>query len=102
MIRNDKWLISLVVFGLFIFSISPNTSVAENPPQNFSPDSRGFIQHWMILEPIRLTAVQLTEAGVQAAAKREYFDRQMTSVPKDQETVSVDGTKLVWHATSTK
>ena len=35
-------------------------------------DAAGFLQRWLVLEPIRVTG-QLTDSAVQAAVKTEYF-----------------------------
>jgi hypothetical protein len=66
-----------------------------------SPDARGFIQRWLLLEPIRQSLrsnQQLTDSFVQAAVKREYFPNQLTVVPHDGDKVTVDGTELTWYA----
>jgi hypothetical protein len=82
----------------------PLSSVAADltTGKSFSPGADGFIQNWLILEPIRLANVQLTEGGVQSAVKHDYFEGQLTSLPKDGDTVSVSGTNLIWHAVATK
>jgi hypothetical protein len=80
--------------GFLLFAAAPGNS--------FSPDAEGFIQNWIILEPIPLGNVQLTEAGVQGVVKREYFEGQLTSLSKDGDAVNVGGVNLVWHAVATK
>ncbi len=65
-----------------------------------APDTNGFIQRWLILEPIRASGV--TDSAVQAAVKKEYFPNQLTVVPHDGEKVSVAGSELTWHAVDTK
>src|SRR5262245_26638949 len=70
--------------------------------KSLSPDAEGFIRNWVILEPIRLTNVQLTEGGVQTAVKHEYFDGQLVALPKDKDAVTANGTNLVWHAVAAK
>lgn len=64
-----------------------------------APDPGGFIQRWLILEPIRASG--LTDSAVQAAIKKEYFADQLTLIPKDGQKVSVDGLELAWHAEDT-
>lgn len=68
---------------------------AETPP---NPD--GFIQRWVVLEPIRANG--LTDSSVQAAVKADYFPDQFTLLPRDGDTVKVGGTNLTWHAFDTK
>jgi hypothetical protein len=64
-----------------------------------APDANGFIQRWLILEPIRANG--LTDSAVQAAVKTEYFPDQFTVIPHDGDKVTVDSTELVWHANDT-
>ena len=80
----------------------PQRTHSADPAKSFAPDAHGFVQNWMILEPIRLSNLQLTEAGVQAAAKHEYFQGQLTALPKDGDVVHAEGTDLAWHAVATK
>jgi hypothetical protein len=65
-----------------------------------APGAQGFIQRWMVLEPIPSRG--LTQRIVQEEAKKEYFPNQMTDVPRDGDKVAVDGKELVWHAEDTK
>jgi hypothetical protein len=65
-----------------------------------APSPVGFIQRWLILEPIRANG--LTDSAVQAAVKTEYFPNQFTVIPHDGDTVTVGGTSLAWHAVDTK
>lgn len=62
--------------------------------------TEGFIQQWVILEPIRVNG-QLTDSAVQTAVKNEYFPTQFTVVPRDGEKVRVGDADLVWHAVDT-
>ena len=65
-----------------------------------APAADGFIQRWLLLEPIG--AEGLTDTAVQAAVKKEYFPDQLTVVPHDGDTVTVEGAPLRWHAVHTK
>jgi hypothetical protein len=66
-----------------------------------APNADGFLQRWLILEPIRV-AGQLTDSAVQTVVKTEYFPNQFTTtVPRDGETVTVADTQLAWHALDT-
>lgn len=75
-------------------SLTPAVTAEKAP----SPD--GFLQRWLVLEPIRANG--LTDNAVQASVKAEYFPNQFTIVPRDGVTVSVGGTNLTWHALDTK
>jgi hypothetical protein len=59
----------------------------------------GFIQRWLILEPIRANG--LTDSAVQTAVKTEHFPNQLTVLPHDGDKVTVGGTELTWHAVDT-
>ncbi len=65
-----------------------------------APNAAGFIQRWLILEPISSNG--LTDSAVQAALKTEYFPNQFSIVPRDGDSVTVGGTNLTWHAVDTK
>ncbi len=64
-----------------------------------APGPDGFIQRWLILEPI--PAVGLTDSAVQATVKKEQFPNQLKVLPKDGDKVAVGGAELVWHAVDT-
>jgi hypothetical protein len=65
-----------------------------------APDADGFLQRWLLLEPIRVSG-QLTDSAVQTAVKKEYFANQLTVIPHDGDKVMVGGTGLTWHAVDT-
>jgi hypothetical protein len=77
---------------------APSLVRANSAPK--PPDAAGFIQRWLILEPIRV-APQLTDSAVQAVVKKEYFPNQFTVLPHDGDTVSVGDESLKWHAADT-
>src|ERR1051326_4961225 len=60
-----------------------------------APDANGFIQRWLLLEPIGANG--LTDSAVQAAVRKEYFPDQFTVVPRDGDKVTVGGAELTWH-----
>jgi len=65
-----------------------------------APAADGFIQRWLLLEPIGANG--LTDTVVQAAVKKEYFAGQFTAVPNDGDKVTVAGSQLAWHAVDSK
>uniref|UniRef100_Q022X6 Acetyl xylan esterase n=1 Tax=Solibacter usitatus (strain Ellin6076) TaxID=234267 RepID=Q022X6_SOLUE len=78
--------------------VAPVTLTAPASPQQ-APNSDGFIQRWLLLEPIETNG--LTESAVQAAVKREYFPDQLTVVPRDGDKVMAGASQLTWHAVDT-
>jgi hypothetical protein len=83
--------------GEFTRSSAPSLTSPASPTKAPSPD--GFLQRWLILEPIRATG--LTDSAVQAAVKTNYFTNQFTVIPHDGDIVTVGGTNLTWHAVDT-
>src|SRR5207247_4489376 len=65
-----------------------------------APSADGFIQRWLLLEPIR-TNGQLTDSAVQTAVKTDYFSNQFTVIPRDGDAVTAAGAELRWHAVDT-
>jgi len=65
-----------------------------------TPDADGFLQRWLILEPIPVDG-RLTDSAVQAAVRNEYFSDQFTVIPRDGNKVTAAGTALTWHAVDT-
>src|SRR4051812_49081114 len=76
----------------------PSLTRATATEKLSGPD--GFIQRWLVLEPIPATG--LTDSIVQATVKKESFPNQYTVVPRDGDKVTVDGADLTWHAVDTK
>ena len=64
------------------------------------PDASGFIQRWLLLEPIPVSG-QLTDSAVRETVQRDYFPNQLTVIPHDGDTVTVNGQTLTWHAVDT-
>ena len=81
-------------------SRSPAPSLTRPNSAEKAPNASGFIQRWLILEPISCNG--LTDSAVQAAVRAEYFPNQFTVVPRDGDSVTVGGTNLTWHAVDTK
>jgi hypothetical protein len=65
-----------------------------------SPDADGFLQRWLILEPIPVSG-QLTDSAVQTAVRTQGFPGQHAAIPHDGETLTVGATQLAWHAVDT-
>lgn len=105
---SSKLVLLLVAWGSSASLSTAAENVAHRPaPSLTRPDSTekapnpdGFIQRWLILEPIRANG--LTDSAVQAAVKADYFSNQFAIIPRDGDTVTVGGTNLTWHAFDTK
>jgi len=60
----------------------------------------GFLQRWLVLEPIKVPG-QLTESAVRAAIGKAYFPDQLAVIPRDGDRVTVADEPLAWHALDT-
>ena len=78
----------------------PAPSLASPKSPSLSPGAGGFIQRWLILEPIP-TKGQLTDTAVQTAVKTDFFPNQLTVMPRHGDKVSVGGSELAWQAVDT-
>jgi hypothetical protein len=66
-----------------------------------TPDPEGFIQRWLLLEPIdkpNRSNTVFTDSYIRTAFTAEYFPNQFTVLPKDGEKVQVGEQELTWHA----
>ena len=66
-----------------------------------APDTDGFLQRWLLLEPINKpnrSNTVFTDSYIRSAFSTEYFPGQFTEVPHDGEKVTVGDQQLTWHA----
>jgi hypothetical protein len=76
---------------------APAATLTRPTTPTKAPNAEGFLQRWLILEPIRV-AGQLTDSAVQSTVKKEYFPNQLTVLPKDGDVVTIGDERLTWHA----
>jgi hypothetical protein len=79
---------------------APAPSLTAPASATKGPGASGFIQRWLVLEPVPMKG-QLTDSAVQAAVKTEFFPNQLTVMPRPGDKVTVGGTDLTWHAVET-
>lgn len=77
----------------------PAATLTKPTKGDKAPGPDGFIQRWLILEPI--AAPGLTQSAVQAEVNKEYFPNQFTIIPHDGDKVTVGDAALTWHAVDT-
>lgn len=80
-------------------SLAPYFITATTNVKN--PDADGFIQRWLLLEPINKpnrSNTVFTDSYIRTAFTTEYFPNQFTVVPKNGEKVTVGDQTLTWHA----
>src|SRR5581483_1246686 len=79
--------------------LAPYFGVATPAPK--APDADGFLQRWLLLEPINKpnrSNAGFVDSYVRENLTREYFPGQLTAVPHDGEKVTAEGEELAWHA----
>jgi hypothetical protein len=84
-------------------SIAPYFTPATKSKK--TPDAEGFIQRWLLLEPINKpnrSNTVFTDSYLRHAFDTLYFPNQFTILPKDGETVKVADNELTWHALDSK
>jgi hypothetical protein len=79
---------------------APASSLVHPSTGTKTPDAAGFLQRWLLLEPIRVSG-DLTESAVRKAVSTDYFPNQLTVMPHDGDKVSVGTESLAWHAVDT-
>ena len=80
-------------------SIAPYFTEITSSPK--SPDAEGFLQRWLLLEPINKpnrSNTVFTDSYIRKAFDTLYFPTQFTVVPKDGDKVTVGDQQLTWHA----
>jgi hypothetical protein len=96
-----------------VFSVSPDNAAAGDVPRSIAPyftlatspakapDQDGFLQRWLLLEPIikpNRTNTVFTDTYVRNALNTEYFPNQFAVIPNHGDKVTVAGQELTWHA----
>lgn len=95
-----------------ISHLPPSASAAQAPrtltpyfvPSTAAPkatDADGFIQRWLLLEPVvkpNRTNTVFVGTYVRKTFATEYFPDQFTVVPHNGDKVTVAGQQLAWHA----
>lgn len=70
-----------------------------------TPDAEGFIQRWLLLEPIskpNRSNTVFVDSYLRKAFDTLYFANQFTILPKDGQKVKVGDKELAWHALDSK
>jgi hypothetical protein len=94
--------------GNRIDSITKNDTIRSIAPffitatlSKKAPDADGFIQRWLLLEPINKSIrsnVVFTNNYLKKEFETDYFPNQFTVIPKDGDRVKVGEQELLWHA----
>ncbi|MBN2425090.1 MAG: hypothetical protein JXR46_03560 [Calditrichaceae bacterium] len=107
------FLIVLVLLGCLITSESTNSGTSEENTRGLAPyfkpagstplapDTDGFLQRWLLLEPIikpNRTNTVFTDSYIREAFNTQYFPNQFSVIPKNGDIVKVADQELTWHA----
>lgn len=80
-------------------TLAPYFTPATPAPK--APDADGFLQRWLLLEPINKpnrTNTVFTDTYVRNALNNEYFPNQFMVIPHDGDKVKAGEQELMWHA----
>ncbi len=101
------WTFILLAVSVFLVVVSiPGAAVCDPIPKlgvknstRTVPNADGFIQRWLLLEPIRVNGD--TQNDVQKTVKTAHFPNELTMIPKEGQKVPVNGSELTWHTVDT-
>jgi hypothetical protein len=80
-------------------TLAPYFTPATSSPKK--PDAEGFLQRWLLLEPINKpirSNTIFTGSYIRKTMDTVYFPNQFTVIPHDGDNVTVAGQELKWHA----
>jgi hypothetical protein len=89
----------LPVTGDTTRSLAPYFTPATSSPK--APDAEGFLQRWLLLEPINKpnrTNTVFTDSYIRKNLDTAYTPDWFTEVPHDGDKVTVAAQELAWHA----
>jgi hypothetical protein len=69
------------------------------------PDAKGFIQRWLVLEPIKKNIARnniLTDSYLRTTFSADNFSADFNTIPKNGEKVKVGDQELKWYALDSK
>jgi hypothetical protein len=84
-------------------TLSTHFTLASNIKK--APDANGFIQRWLVLEPVKKDIARnniLTENYLRTTFSTDNFSNDFTVVPKNGNKVNVGGQELKWYALDSK
>ncbi|GAB3946789.1 hypothetical protein GCM10028805_17880 [Spirosoma harenae] len=70
-----------------------------------APDAQGFIQRWLVLEPVKKDIVRnniFTDNYLRTTFSTDNFSSDYTRIPKNGETVTIGNQTLKWYALDSK
>jgi hypothetical protein len=70
-----------------------------------TPDAKGFIQRWMVLEPVKKDIARnsiFTDSYLRSTTAKDNFSNDYAVVPKNGEVSKIGSQELKWHALDSK
>ena len=70
-----------------------------------APDARGFIQRWLMLEPVKKDIARnniFTDNYLRTTFSADNFSSDYTTIPQNGQTVKVGNQELMWYALDSK
>lgn len=95
-----KTLFLLAVISAVCCGQAPPTTLAPAAQSDKLPGTGGFLQRWLLLDPIPVTG--LTDSAVQATVKKDAYANLFQAIPADSQKLTIDGAELAWHAIDTR
>ncbi len=77
----------------------------EAPKVKKAPDAKGFIQRWLVLEPVKKNIARnniLTEPYLRTTFSADNFSTDFNIVPKNGDEVKIGDQELKWYALDSK
>ena len=91
-----------------VSNVTPNDTTRSLAPyfrpatlSPIAPEPEGFLQRWLLLEPINKpnrSNTVFTDSYLWKNLDTAYFPNQFTAVPREGDKVTVAGHDLIWHA----
>lgn len=84
---------------------SLNTHFTPATSAKKTPDAKGFVQRWLVLEPIKKDIARnniFTESYLRTTFSADNFSNDFTVVPKNGETIKLGDQQLKWYALDSK
>jgi len=78
---------------------TPPTTLAASTPGDKLPGKGGFLQRWLLLDPIPVTG--LTDSAVQTTVKKDAYANLFQTIPTGGQKLRIDDAELAWHAMDT-
>lgn len=94
---------SIPIKGDTTHTLSAHFIAATTKPK--APDAKGFIQRWLVLEPVRKSIARnniFTDNYLRTTFSTDNFSNDFTAIPKNGEKVKLGDQELKWYALDSK